>query len=191
MSKLELKSAFIIGGDSTRLMKKFLTKDLQIEITREWKCADRNVIDVPRKDYERVLLEGQKYAVEENLSYVYWINQYNEAIRCGYLQLAYGILRRQRKGNPLWCLDKYLPEDIMEYLRKMRDALGTDVEHSYHDVDRALCFTIQSLDYQEQLKLMRDFIVKEGAGPFSRIIPLTYTGEKQEKESFFLMKMKR
>lgn len=191
MSKLELKSTFIIRGDSVRLIKKFLTNELQIECIREWKCAEGNVIDVPKEDYERALLEGQKYAVEENLSYVYWINQYNEAIRCGYLQLAYAILRRQRKGNPLWCLDKYLPEDVVEYLGKMRRTLGVEVEHSYHGEDRALCFTPQSLDYRELLKLMEDFIVKEGTGPFSRIIPLTFTGEKLEKESFFLLKTKK
>lgn len=40
-------------------------------------------------------------------------------------------------------------------------------------------------------ELMKEFIVKEGTGPFSRIIPLTFTGKKQEKESFFLMKVKK
>lgn len=191
MSKLELKPAFLVGIDDTRLMKDFLEKELKIEVVQERKYAVRNVLDVPKEDYKKALLEGQKYAALQNLSYVYWINQYNEAVRCGYLQLAYAILRRQRKGNPLWCIDKYLPEDIMEYLQKMREALGVDVEHSYHEADRALCFTPQSLDYKEQLKLMKEFIVREGTGPFSRIIPLTFTGEKQEKESFFLIKVKK
>ncbi|MCI8544861.1 MAG: hypothetical protein HFH09_01360 [Bacilli bacterium] len=191
MSKLELKSAFIIGKESTTLMKNFLTKQLEIRILREWQCCERDVIDVPAKEYERVLLEGQKYVVEQNLQAVCWINQYGEAIECGYLELAYAILRRQRKGNALWCLDKYLPDDVKEYLRKMSVALGVDVGHFYNETDRALCLAPQSLDYQEQLKLMKEFIVKEGTGPFSRIIPLTFTGKKQEKESFFLMKVKK
>lgn len=58
MSKLELKSAFIIGKESTTLMKNFLTKQLEIRILREWQCCERDVIDVPAKEYERVLLEG-------------------------------------------------------------------------------------------------------------------------------------
>lgn len=77
----------------------------------------------------------------------------------------------------------------MEDLQKMREALGVDVRHFYNTVDRALCFAPHSLDYDE--KLMKGFIVKEGTGPFSRIIPLTLTGEKLDKESFFLMKVKK
>ncbi len=191
MSKLELKSAFIIGNpDSTKLMRNFLIKEMKIEIV-ERTYYSRDVIDVPQKDYEKALIEGREYVAKQQIQNVSWVNPYNVAIECGYLQLAYAILRRKRKGTPMWCLDKYLPEDILEYLKKMREYLGVNVQHSYHEGDRALCFAPQSLDYEKQLELMKNFVVNEGTGPFSRIIPVSHMGELQKDESFFLLKVKK
>lgn len=190
MSKLELKPAFLVGIDSTKLMKNFLKEEMKIEIVRDWPSVGRNVLDVPKEDYERVLLEGQKYALSKNI-FVHWINQYGEAVECGYLELAYAILRRRRKGTKLWCVDKFLPEDVMKYLTKMREFLGVDVKQSYNGIDRALCFMPQGLDYQKQLEAMKEFIIKEGTGPFARIIPMTFTGEVQKKESFSFIKVKK
>jgi len=71
MSKLELKSAFIIGSsESAKLMKNFLTTEMKIEIIKEWSYCGRDVIDVPKNDYQRVLLEGQQYVLDRKLSYV-------------------------------------------------------------------------------------------------------------------------
>lgn len=191
MSKLELKSAFLVGIDSTKLMKDFLTKEMKIEVVKEWSYVGRKVIDVPKKDYERVLLEGQKYAISENISSVHWINQYNEAIECGYLQLAYAILRRKRKGDILWCLDKFLSDDVREYVTKMRESLEVDIKQSYCGADRALTLMLQGLDYPKQLAKMKEFIIREGTGPFARIIPMTLTGEVEKKESFSFIKLKK
>lgn len=193
MSKLELKSTFMTGMDSKRLVRKFLTKEMNVKIIHEWpycECCGYSVIDIPQKDYERVLPEVQKYVVENNLPYVKWINQYNVALECGYVQLAYAILRRKRKGNVLWCANQYLPEDIYAYARKMEEALGVEVTQSYNETDRALCFASRSLDYKKQLELMKSFILQEGTGPFSRIMPVTYTGEVQKKESFTFLKIR-
>lgn len=185
MSKLELKSAFIIGSsESTKLMRNFLTTEMKIEIIQEWSYCGRDVIDVPKEDYERVLLEGQKYAIDKNLSYVSWLNHYNELVSCGYLQLAYAILNRNDEGYFHWCIDEYLPKDILEYLKKMRKALGVHVHQSYNRVDNALCLQPRSLDYQKQLELMNAFVEKEGIGPFDIIRPMTFTGKLQNEESF-------
>ena len=193
MSKLELKSTFMAGMDSKRLVRNFLTREMNVKIIHEWSCSEccgYSVIDIPQEDYERVLPETQKYVVENNLPYVKWINQYNVALECGYVQLAYAILRRKRKGNVLWCANQYLPEDIYAYARKMEEALGVEVTQSYNETDRALCFASQSLDYKKQLELMKSFILQEGTGPFSRIMPVTYTGEVQKKESFTFLKIR-
>ncbi len=184
MSKLELKSAFIIGSsDSAKLMRNFLTQEMEIKAIKEWSYCGRDVIDVPKTDYEKVLLEGQKYVIDKNLSYVSWLNHYNELVSCGYLQLAYAMLD-PRKGDYSWCMDEYLPKDVLEYLKQMRKYLGVEVLQSYNRVDNALCFQPESLDYQKQLELMSAFISKEGIGPFSVIRPMTFTGELQKEERF-------
>lgn len=185
MSKLKLKSAFIIGSsESAKLMRNFITTEMKIETTKEWSYCGRDVIDVPKSDYERVLLEGQQYVLDRKLSYVSWLNHYNELVNCGYLQLAYAILNKNEEGDMSWCIDEYLPMDILEYLKRVRKALGVNVHQTYNSVDNALCLQPQSLDYQKQLELMSAFIEQEGTGPFQIIKPMTFTGQLQNEKSF-------
>jgi len=105
-------------------------------------------------------------------------------VSCGYLQLAYAILDRNDEGDMRWCIDEYLPTDILEYLKKVRKALGVNVHQSYNGADNALCLEPQSLDYQKQLALMSSFIEQEGTGPFDIIRPMSFTGELQSKSKF-------
>lgn len=186
MSKLELKSAFIGNIGEIDLVRDFLISEIKIEVIQEHFWQEREILLVPQDAYERALLEGRKYVAQKKFESVNWKNYYGQAENCRNLQLAVAILEGRKIGLH-WCLNQYLPKDVLEYLRQMRASLGIGVDQSYWNfggINNGLCLEPRSFDYDRNFKLLNQFIEKEGTGPFTRIVPLAFTGEVQKEENF-------
>lgn len=190
MSRIDLKSTFIFGSNkSFTLTKGFIQKDMGISQIKLWSYCGRDVLDVPKENYEQVLLEGQKFAIKNKLESTSWLDHYNEPGTVGYMKMAYAFLG-ERQGDCMWCIKDNLPKDILEYLRAMSNYLKTEVHQAYNVADNALLIQPKSLDYAEQFELLNEFTQKEGVSPFSEIKQMTFTGKLFSDKTYPVLRNK-
>ena len=177
MNKINFKSAFIFGSNSSSVLTRdFIEKKLNVSPIKVWSYCGRDVLDVPTERYEEVILEGQKFALENKLESTSWIDHYKELGSVGYIKLAYAFLG-ERQGDFIWCIKDYMPKDVLEYLKAMSKYLKTEVHQEYNQSDNALLIQPKSLNYDEQFELINEYIAKEGNGPFVKIKQMTFTGK--------------
>jgi|GEM_PF-3209907 len=190
MSKIDLKSTFIFGCDKSAILtKSFVEKKMGVSPIRVWSYCGRDVLDVQKERYEEVLLEGQKFALENSLQSISWIDHYNEVGAVGYMKIAYAFLG-ERHGDTMWCVKECLPKDVLDYLKAMSDYLKTEVRQEYNASDNALLIEPKSLDYDEQFGLLNDYIAKEGNGPFEKIKQMTFTGKLFSDKTYPVLRNK-
>ena len=188
MDTNKMKSTFLFNEHETpEKMLEFIRNDLGVTEADIWNYIGYDIIIVPYQDYEHVLIEGKKYARQKNWG-MWWVDHYND--RRGpvaSIDIAYGLLPK----NPIpgeekvdysyrrfWFDDKYTPPYLQAYLNEMKDYLKVEkLFRDYHYADDALTLAPLSLDYEEILELMKEFINEYGYGPFRKIHPKTITGE--------------
>lgn len=186
-------------------MLKFIQNDLGIKESGRWNFIGYEVISVDPKEYERVLLEGRKYAIENDWG-MHWVNCDNE--RRGpiaSMDIGYGIITRKPFENEKDVYDRFFweyyeedrPQVVREYLDLMKDHLGEqiirlDITYRRHD-DENDAFIIKpvtnDIDYEKYKNLLANYISEYGYGPFEEIKPMTFTGKIVE-EPFQLKKTK-
>ena len=188
MSRIDFKSTFIFkSNDSAVLTKDFVEKKLNVSPIKIWSYRNRIVLDVPKERYEQVLLESQKYALENKLESISWIDHYKVLGSVGYMKLAYAFLG-ERQGDFIWCIKDYMPKDVLEYLKAMSKYLKTEVHQEYNQSDNALLIQPKSLNYDEQFELINEYIAKEGNGPFEKIKQMTFTGKLLNDQTYPILK---
>ena len=184
----KMKNTFLFNEYETpKKMLEFIRNDLGIEEADIWNYIGYDVISVPPKEYERVLIEGKKYARDNDLG-MWWVDHYNlRRSPIASVDIAYGMLPRapipgEEKHDysfrGFWSEDKSTPPYLLDYLNEMKAYLKIEkLFRTYNHADKALTLTPLSLDYEEQLGLIKEFIYKNGYGPFNKIYPLKVTGE--------------
>lgn len=190
MSKIDLKSTFILGSDKSLILtKSFIEKRMEVSPIKIWSHCGRDVIDVNKERYEEVLLEGQKFALENNSESISWIDNYNQLGAVGYMKIAYAFLG-ERHGDSMWCVKECLPNDVLEYLKAMSEYLKTEIRQEYNAYDNALSIEPKSLNYAEQFELLNEYIAKEGNGPFEKIKQMTFTGKLFSDKTYPVLRNK-
>ena len=189
-----MKDVFLSGHkEQTFKMLDYLREELNVSEADYWNYIGYYVISVPHEKYEYALLEGKKFAFQNDFG-IYWLNHYNERRSpIASSDLGYGLLPKIVPGGNdnrrlwSWC-NEATPECILEYLEEMRKFLKVDeIFRDYNSSDDALTISSLSLDYEDQSKLFKDFIYEHGYGPFKEIHPLTFTGE-YVKEPIYVKK---
>lgn len=187
MKTNDMKSAFIFGSEDSLISTRDYIENSLGVLTRIWAIDlerlpkrfvpnAKGILLVSFENYENVLLEGQKFILEEQIDSTYWLDHYNEQGDIGYMRMAYALLGK-REGDSMWCETKKLPKDILEYLKLMSKYLKTEVQQLYNMRDNALLIQSKSLAYDEQTELLNEFIKQEGVGPFEKIKKMTFTGK--------------
>lgn len=141
---------------------------------------------VSDKNYKNVLINGCKFAYENNMNDVFWVDSYNSLEKVGYLQIAYMVMDKNVKGNIMWGLDKYLPKDIKNYLKQLENYLRVSLFRTCVDDGENYCFVIvvKGSDYEEYINKLDYFVNEYGIGPFIEIIPLDESGNFLEYAYF-------
>lgn len=176
MSKLKLKNAFVFEDrQSLKLMKNYITKAIKVDVITGIYGSGENLRDslaVSEKDYERVIEEGQKFAMLNELKDVEWINYYDQTVELFALQIAAAVKNPERS----W-------KKVIDYLRKIQESIGVvDIWHdSFGGNPNAISINTLGTDYERQIEALQKFIQKEGVGPFEEITMLSSTGKILEK----------
>lgn len=184
----EFKKVFISDDRiSFRLLCDYITNDLGFLPIR-WQLKDKeHTLFVPENCYEQLLVEGQKFVVEKQLPLISWLDYYDMPGKCGNLKLAQASLGTIT-SNKSWDDMENLPKDVLKYLKYMSEYLKTKISSKYNYNDNVIHIESESLNYDEQNLLLKDFISKEGCWPFESINLKSISGEKLEKQNSVLMK---
>lgn len=194
----DMKDTLLFRERETAIkMLKFIQEDLGITESGRWNFIGYEVISVDPKEYERVLLEARKYAIEKDWG-MYWVNCDNE--RRGpiaSMDIGYGILERKPlegekniSDRTYWeSFEEDRPPVIRTYLDLMKDYLGEqiiriEITHKIED-DNHDAFIIKpvtkDIDYEKYKNLLASFITEYGYGPFDEIKPVSFTGKINEE----------
>lgn len=185
--------------ETAEKMLEFIQKTLNITDSGCWNFIGKEIICVDPKEYERVLLEAKKYAISKDYG-MSWINAYNECRDpIASLDIGLGILpkellegEKENTDRHIWMDEDDRPMVLKNYLDLMKEYLGEEIirmKVDYRGADNALRFAIvtKEIDHEKYKKLLAEFIMEHGYGPFEVIHPLTSTG-KFVKEPFSLQK---
>lgn len=192
----DMKDVFLFREHETAdKMLKYIKEELKVKDADKWNYIGYDIISVPHKEYERVLLEGKKYAISKDYG-MYWLDYYNfrrgpiASIDLGYAKLPEDRLEDEdgRYDRYFWDDDNYTPKSVVSYFSQMHKHFGPEIKkinREYHRGDNAIQITLVTgnIDYEKYRKLLGEFILECGYGPFEEIHPLTFTGE-YEKEAF-------
>ena len=182
----DMKDTFLANThESAEIMLDFIRNDLKIDDSYIWNYIGYDVVSVNPKEYEHVLKEGKKFACKEDFG-LWWINHYNERrgpiVSC---DIGYCFIQQEpiegevndKKERIFWIDDDYTPKCIVEYLKDLKDYLKVkELNRDYSSADRALRITPLSLDYEAQSALFKEFVTKNGYGPFETIHTINFDG---------------
>ena len=197
----EMKDTLLFRDRETAIeMFKFIQEKLAISDANMRNFIGYEIISVNSKEYERVLLEARKYAIEKDYG-MFWIDYYDErrspiaSMDIGYGMLPESLLDGEKKRNDrhLWTFEKRRPSILNKYLGLMKKHLGDEIiriDVEYRGADNALVITsvTKDVDYDKYNKLLAEFIAEYGYGPFTEIHPLTFTGKYVEEPFQFIKK---
>lgn len=185
----DMKDVFLFndGHETSDKMLDYIKSTLGVEEAGKWNFIGYDVVSVDPSEYERVLKEGKEYAVKNNLG-IWWVDHYNDRRSpIASIDLAYGVLpatllpgeeKKEYSYREFWRDDKFTPPYLLEYFRVMKEFLKVDkIYRTYSCANSAITISPLSLDYENQMKLMEEFVEKYGYGPFETIYPLRFTGE--------------
>ena len=189
MAKKIMRDVFMSGDKETMLyMLGYLKDNLGISEAEYWNYIGYYVIHVPEDKYIEALVNGKKFASEENIG-MYWINHYDERrapvdscdIGYGFLPktLIPGEEKKKYSNRYFWGYnDHCTPKTILEYFDSMKEYLKVDsILREYNGADDALVITALDPDYYTKSELLKEFVEKYGYGPFSEIHQLTCSGK--------------
>lgn len=197
----DYKAAFFIDSDKEfNLIDSFIKYGMQINSLNGVFCG-RDVIYVPSEEYERVLLYGKKFITSNNFDNTRWVNYYDEVRNCYYIDIAYAIVNpfdSEVKAKMDYVRDfmygvsdDSTPKELFSYFKDMSNYLKVErIARNRNRIDNALLLQPLSNDYERMYKLTRDFIEKEGYGPFKTIYPVSFDGEVKKEEYPILAKRK-
>ena len=185
-----MKDVFIFSNsDSSKeanIMLNYIKNTLNIDEVYLWNLIGDNVISVPFKDYEYVLVNARKYAIKKAIS-MQWLDYYNVAQSISEVNIGFGILSNDVLPNE--CKKKYSKKNfdgiddttkncLLKYFDEMKKYLEVDkISREYYPSNKGILFSTPNLDHEKQYKLLNEFIKNYGYGPFEEIHPLTITGE--------------
>jgi len=141
---------------------------------------------VREENYRKAIINGHRFAYDNNMTDVFWIDSSNCFEKVGCLQIAYMVMDKNVKGNIMWGLDKHLPKDIKLYLKELENYLGVSLFRTCVNDDENYCFVIvaKGMDYEKYMERLDNFINEYGVGPFIEIIPLDECGNFEEYAYF-------
>ena len=203
MSVDDMKDTFMCGyPENTQKMLAFIQGKLGIKDYAIWNYIGYYVVSVDPKEYEHVLVEGKKFAYQEDLG-MYWLNNYNvRRSPIASYDIGFAILPKKlipgeneegKSNRSFWETDyeNRTPQVILDYFENMREYLKVQkIFRTFTSSDEdGLIITPLSIYYNTEMELLKEFVGKNGYGPFKEIRPMSITGEIQ-KEPIPILKMK-
>ena len=190
MAENAMKNVFLSRTrESAEKMFHYIHDDLGIE-SDLYNYLGYMVIEVASQEYERALLEGKKYAIQEDFG-MFWIDQYNvRRSPIGSVDIGLGILpgtrlpgetKKAYHNRIMMSIDEYTPKIVLDYFKAMEKYLGVEVFRSYDTGDDAIIISPSGIDHEKYSDLLQEFVREYGTGPFDMIYPLTFTGKLVEE----------
>ena len=183
----DMKPAYMFAGqDNASIMLDFIKDRMGVE-DADWSTyCGRYVIYVDPKKYKKIITIGRTMAARNNWKDICWLDEYG-IIRSaiGTCDVAYAYLPKgEVEGEELcgfrkaWGYDdKQTPKILLDYFKSMADYLQVPLIREYNTADNAITLSPRDTDYEYQEEMIRQFIEKNGYGPFESIYPLTTTGK--------------
>ena len=194
MSLDDMKDTFLFndGHETSQKMLDYIQNVLGITESGRWNYMGYDVVSVDPEEYERVLLEGRKYAIENDLG-MWWIDCNNTrrapiaSMDIGFGILPETLLEGEPVGNDrhIWDIPDANPPIIVDYFAKMQEYFGKEIirvdKKYWSDNGMTITPVTKDIDFEKYQNLLAEFIIEHGTGPFTEIHPLTFTGKYIEE----------
>lgn len=166
--EVKLTSAFTTSKEkSYRLLRDFFTYDMNIKKIEIWDCDDKLILAVPEKKYNKCIIQGQKFILENNIKDIFWLDHYASAIECGYLQIACGYIDLLNNKQ----------DSINQYINNLRDYTNTNIKSIPNNNDNYIKLLLETLDYNNAQFIFQNFIDENLFGPFINIKKVAIDGK--------------
>lgn len=189
----DMKDVFLFSKTYGQVDKMlyFIQTVLEVKTSAKRDLIDYYVICVDPNEYERVLLEGRKFAIENNYG-ILWIDCYGNAhapiasMNIGVALLPEVLIDGETYEDDRndWHIDGKTPASIIEYFSKLKEYLGSEIiriDREYSGNAIIIKLVTIDLDFKKYENLLAQFVIETGNGPFTGICPLTFTGEFVEE----------
>ena len=192
---IKMKDTFLSTDKETALKMLNYLQSIGMDYAELYDFIGYKVIEVPEEEYVNALEKGRQFARNEDFG-ISWISCYGErrspisSTDIGFCVLPQLFIKGESVDNYndrfLWSDDQYTPRPLVEYLDDMKNYLGVDeILRSHHRFREfpyeGLRLSSLSINHEEQVRLLEEFVTKYGLGPFTEIHSMTTTGEYNKK----------